>query len=336
MKIISIEAKDEGQRLDKLLFKYLKNAPSSFVYKMLRKKNIVLNNKKATGRELLSLNDEIKLFLSDDTIEKFRNGEENKTKENAAGISVDPSLSLRLKDSILYEDDNILAVNKWDNILSQKASNDDISLNELCLDYLIKKGEINSDSLSKFKPSICNRLDRNTTGVILFAKTYIMANALAKSLRERSTHKYYRCIVKGKVSEEITLNGYISKDIKSNTVTVFDSQIEGCQPVITKITPIDFNDSLSLLEIELITGKTHQIRAHLASIGHPIGGDIKYGSKKFNKELYDRFGVEHQLLHSYRTVMSKFDGILSNLSALEITAPLPKEFEEIINVCLEK
>lgn len=330
MKTIVVEQKDSGQRLSKLIIKFLKSAPASFVYKMLRKKNITLNGKKATGNEILNPGDEIKLFLSDDTISLFQ-------KEKAQGICLASQKDInRLIENIIYEDENLIVINKWAGILSQKATDSDISINEVCISYLLGKGEISDEDLLRFKPSVCNRLDRNTTGIILFAKTYIMANALSQSLHLRTTHKHYKCIVKGRLDKKIVLNDYLIKDEKSNKVSVTNSPCEGASKIETNITPLMCSDVLSLVEVELITGKSHQIRAHLSSVNHPIGGDSKYGSKSFNQMLYDKYKVHHQLLHSYKTKLADFDNPLFGISGKEFIAPLPQEFEDIIHGCLEK
>lgn len=331
MRIITVEKKDEGQRLDKLLIKYFKNAPSSFVYKMLRKKNITLNGKKAIGNEKILSGDEIKLFLSEDTIVGFQYENKNSVRSN-----ISTNLIEKLKSAVIYEDNNLLAVNKWAGVLSQKSKESDISLNEIALEYLIKKGDISAEDLNVFKPSVCNRLDRNTTGVILIAKTYIMANALSKSLKDRTSHKYYHCLVKGRLEKEFTVKGYLIKDSLSNKVAISTDELSGGQYIETGIKPIKSGDKVSYLEVELFTGKTHQIRAHLASINHPIVGDEKYGAHDFNSGLKEKFSFSYQLLHSYKTILSDFDGDLSYLSGLEIVAPIPDVYKEIINVYLEK
>lgn len=331
MRVIIVEKNDEGQRVDKLIIKYLKNAPSSFVYKMMRKKNITLNNKKVTGSEKIAAGDEIKLFLSDETINNFQNEKNDKSIDK-----IESSVIEKFSDSILYEDENLLAVNKWAGVLSQKSKESDISLNEIAIAYLIKSRSLSSSDLNMFKPSVCNRLDRNTTGVILIAKTYIMANALSKSLKDRTTQKHYRCIVKGKIDKAFTIKGYLSKDCENNVVNISKEPIENGYYIETGINPIKYCEELSYLDIELFTGKTHQIRAHLSSINHPIIGDAKYGDSDFNQKIKKKFAISHGLLHSYKTILTDFDKELKALSHLEIVAPLPDIYKEIINVYLEK
>lgn len=326
MRSIIVDIDNSGQRLDKLLFKYFKEAPSSFVYKMLRKKNIVLNGKKATGKEILTKNDEIKIFLAEDTIEKF-SGSIAKTEEHFEYF----------EPNVVYEDSNLLCVIKPAGVLSQKSSNIDYSINEVCLQYLMKKGELTEEDLRIFKPSILNRLDRNTEGLILFGKTYICANEVSKLLRERTAHKYYYCIVLGTFEKESTIKGYLNKDHDKNIVRVSKERSEsGDEEIYTRIIPQKVGNTLSLLKIELITGKTHQIRAHLASIGHPILGDTKYGDADANRKYKTKYGITHQLLFSHSIEFPKMPEELNALSEKVIMAPMPSIYRKIINGDMEK
>lgn len=319
---INVKDNDCGQRLDKYLFKYLKEAPSSFIYKMLRKKNIVLNGKKSDGKEVLSKGDVIKLFLSDETIEKF-SGSNNSILESELGANL-----WKKMPPIVYEDDNIILINKPKDILSQKADNSDISVNEIALSYLIHKREINEDSLKTFTPSIVNRLDRNTSGIIIFAKNHLAAKELSTILKNRSIRKYYICICHGVLTEKILLTGKLEKDEKINKA--FINQNKGGSDISTEIIPIDSNNEESLLEVHLITGKTHQIRAHLASINHPLIGDFKYGDRKINDKYKKKYGIDSQLLCSYRLIFPSLEGKLSYLSNKEFRIDLPDEF---IRIC---
>lgn len=321
---ITVDSQNEGRRLDKFIFNYLKDAPSSFVYKMLRKKNIVLNTKKADGKELLNKGDEITLFLSDETVLKFSG---NKT----SGYSE----TFRVKPVVLFENKDILIVDKPQNMLSQKSADSDISINEICLNYLIDKGEVNEDTLKIYTPSVINRLDRNTSGVILFAKTYMCARTLSEAIRNRTIKKFYYCIVKGIVKKDTLLEGFISKDERSNTVRIEKNEFPGSSQIRTGYKSIATSSDASLLEVELITGKTHQIRAHLASVGHPVIGDPKYGDSDINALYKKNFHVNGQLLFSCRVEFPQLAGELCELSRLIVRAPLPKCFKEIMNVDLE-
>ncbi len=312
MKEIVINENEAGQRLDKFLGKLLKEAPASFYYKMLRKKNIVLNGKKATGNEKLTAGDSVKLFLSDETFEKFA----GKRQTNDLVISV-PSIPLE----IVYEDHDVLAINKPAGMLSQKAKKEDISANEYILQYLLESGTITAESLHTFKPSVCNRLDRNTSGILVAGKTLNGLQQMSKAFRERSMEKYYLAIVAGHISKPRRIEGFLTKDEKNNQVTILSEPSNDAKPIITEYRPLKLVGQVTLLEVHLITGRSHQIRAHLASIGHPVIGDTKYGNPRLNREFLKNAGVTHQLLHAYRLFLA--DGT-------KIQADAPKEFERAL------
>ncbi len=337
MQSIIVKDAEAGQRLNKFLSKYLPEAPQSFVYKMLRKKNIVLNGKKADGSEKLVANDEIKLFLADETIEKFAKrtgsaimavaGAQIKDAITADSVHVKKQMSFVFEDNIVYEDADMLFVNKPTEILSQKAEVSDISMVEYLLDYLTRSGFINDSERRGFQPGICNRLDRNTSGLLIAGKTLKGSQMMSELIKDRAVKKFYRTIVKGIVKEEKRIEGYLVKDDKTNTVSVSENAAYGALPISTRYIPISDNDKNTLLEVELITGRTHQIRAHLASIGHPIIGDSKYGDKKSNSYFKKKYELSFQLLHSYRL---EFPAELdTKLAGRSFVAPLPQQFLNI-------
>ncbi len=315
MKTIRVEKNEAGQRLDKLLMKQLNKAPKSFIYKMLRKKNITLNGKKAEGSEKIQINDEIKLFLSDDTMDSFT--------EAFHSTEVDYKLD------VVYEDSNILVVNKPAGLLSQKALKEDISLVEHIISYLLATGQLKKEELQTFKPGICNRLDRNTSGLVVAGKTLLGLQTMSELFRERRLDKFYLCIVKGTVKDTQKITGYLKKDEKTNQVTVSDKYSKGREPIQTEYRPLKYNDKYTLLRVKLITGKTHQIRAHLSSAGHPVAGDGKYGDKSINSELRKAFRLKHQLLHSYQLIFPELTGEFEILSGKVLTAELPDYFIKI-------
>lgn len=335
MKEFQIGTNEAGQRFDKYLRKRLPKAPDSFLYKMLRKKNIVLNGKKAEGRIPLKQGDTVTIYLSDDTFAKFSasaacpafqqmeitceaafdtdiSGKKNKP-DRLRQPQKDAMLQIR--QSIIYEDIDILVLNKPAGMLSQKASPGDVSANELIVEYLLGSGAL--DGAQAFRPSVCNRLDRNTSGILVAGKTLRGLQEMSAQLRERTAAKYYLCIVRGRLEQERYIKGWLAKDPEKNQSHIYETERPDSRPIETSYRPLQQSESYTLLEVHLITGRPHQIRAHLASIGHPIIGDAKYGDLSTNRYFLEHYGLRHQLLHAYRMVLK--DG-------REFTAPLPELF----------
>lgn len=358
MREITITSLEEGQRLDRVLQKYLSRATAGFLYKMLRKKNITLNGKKAEGKEKLQAGDIIRLYFAEETLDKFT-------------TSQDDTDWPRTQLDIVYEDKQILLINKDAGMLSQKAESSDVSLNEYAIGYLLESGAVSRESLASFRPSVCNRLDRNTSGIVAVGKTTAALQELSLMFRERTIHKYYQALVIGRVEEEGTIDALLVKDEKKNQVRIYPAggspspdvlgeashtvaegegifaqrsfatektrnEIEKGQRIRTRYVPVAYRTDgqtqheLTLLEIELITGRSHQIRAHLASIGHPVVGDPKYGNRRRNEYFAREYGLHRQLLHAGRIAFSKEDGALGYLSGREFTAKLPDVFESIM------
>lgn len=328
MKEIIISSNEAGQRLDKLLGKYLRLAPKSFFYKMLRKKNITLNGKKAQGNEILSAGDSVKLFLSDDTISKFQQQEYAPVSSNSK-----PTGETRRPQNLdlVYEDDHIALINKPAGMLSQKADPKDVSLVEYFIEYLLESGSISKESLQLFRPSVCNRLDRNTSGLVIAGKSLAGLQTMSLLLKDRSMKKYYRCIVIGEMDRGDHLKGYLLKDKSTNQVRISSApRTKDDKWIETEYKVLKREGGLTLLEVHLITGRSHQIRAHLASIGHPILGDGKYGNNKINQRYKKSHGVQCQMLHAYRLEMPEIEGELSYLSGKIFCAPLPKLYQRLM------
>ncbi len=313
MREIIITKAHKGQRLDKYLLKYLNTAPKSFIYKMLRKKNIKLNDNRAEGNEILSEGDSIKLFLSEAAIENFREEKTVKiTKRNF---------------DIIYEDKNILLCNKPVGVLVHSdIDHKSDTLNDSILYYLYSKGEY--DTKDAFTPSICNRLDRNTGGIITAGKNLAAVQELNRIFRERLADKYYTTIVKGVIKKEGIVEGrYIKKE--GNIASLSDNGGEGSY-VRTEYRPIADNGEYTLLEVKLDTGKSHQIRISMAHIGHPIIGDTKYGDSGVNKYFKDKYGLKNQLLHSSRIVFRAKTGVLSYLDGKAFVCPPNERYKNVI------
>lgn len=360
MREINVSTNEAGQRLDKLLRKYLKNANTSFIYKMLRKKNIVLNDKKAEGKEILNLGDSVKMYFSEETFATMtgRTGQNSGSAEanreavasasaqtasagkNSAqtrrGTSSGNSSERREKRAfdveefrkhIVYEDENLLVLNKPAGWLSQSDGSGLPSVNERCLQYLMATGALTETQLQTFKPGIANRLDRNTSGLILFGKTLPALQALAGLLRDRTMEKYYLAIVCGDIDHAQRIDGYLAKDERTNRVEIRPQPFPDAVEIHTAYEPLKRSTNYTVLKVHLITGKTHQIRAHLRAIGHPIIGDPKYGRKDANAYYRTHGGVKAQLLHAWELHFPEtLDGPLRNLAGRTITAEPPKEF----------
>ena len=347
MREVIISEREEGQRLDRYLEKYMPDAPKSFFYKMMRKKNTVLNGKKVSGSERIQTGDQIKLFLADETIEGFRSGK--KAQEVDLGAQQMPqakrlekgarqmpqakrptngarqmSPAKRLEKGarqgkielqqghydrnlpplqIVYEDAQFLVVNKPVGVLSQKADRNDRSIVEQITDYLADNAADDT-----FRPGICNRLDRNTSGLIVAGKTVRALQDMNKRFKERTICKYYLCVVHGSVLKKQYLKGYLEKDSRTNKVTVRQQPGPNSVPIATEYLPLQQGmyqgESFTLLQVHLITGKSHQIRAHLASIGHPLVGDVKYSTKRASAFDREQLHQRVQLLHAWQLIFT--------------------------------
>lgn len=311
-----VDKNENEQRIDRFLKKYLENANASFVYKMLRKKNIKLNGKKVSPEDMIYEGDKIQLFLSEDTIEKFVRKQE--------------VVKSKLIPDIIYEDENIILINKKGDMLSHGSGGDfEENIVDSMINYLIQKGDYVPRIEKTFTPSICNRLDRNTSGIIIGAKNYEALKEINKAFKNSKVRRFYKTITRGDVEKNIKATAYLSKDEDRNLVKVYQRDGEGLKKIETHINLIENKNGYSLLEIELKTGRTHQIRAHLASLGYPIIGDRKYGKKEINNKFSNEYQLEDQWLHGYKIEFNGLEGSMEYLNGKIFTSEADKDMKQI-------
>ena len=308
MRILKVEKNDAGQRLDKFLTKAVKGLPQSMLYKAIRTKKIKVNRARAKENQILVAGDEIQLFIKDE----FFAAPESDT---GALYRITPKLS------IVYEDENILLLNKRPGVLvHEDAEGGENTLVMHVKAYLCQKGEYDPTREQSFAPALCNRIDRNTGGIVIAAKNSEALRIINEKIKQNELSKFYLCAAVGKMPRAAdTLTGYLRKDSANNLVTVRNTPFAGAKNIITKYRVLAEAGGNSLLEVELVTGRTHQIRAHLAHIGHPLLGDGKYGENRNEKKR----GYKFQALYAYRL---RFDfttdaGALSYLSGREFQIP---------------
>lgn len=285
MKEIVIGKNDANQRVDKFLTKRFKKLPKSLMYKYIRTKHIKLNGKRCEISTMLQEGDILKLFINDEFFEEDNN-------ENYDFLKAPTKLD------IVYEDENIILLDKKPGIIvhpDEKYHFD--SLISRVLHYLYDKKEYNPKNDKAFTPALANRIDRNTGGIVIACKNAESLRVINAKIKTRELKKLYLCMVQGKLKySEGILGGYIEKDEKKNKVTVLKKPTPTSKAVKTKYRVIKEASGNSLVEVDLLTGRTHQIRAHLSSIGHPLLGDTKYGYKRKGENDF----YKYQALYAYK------------------------------------
>lgn len=290
MKKIIIEESQGNKKLTKFLRQYFKDMPVSAIYKAIRKRNIKINGIRVKEDYIISSGDVLEIYIPDNIL---------------MGISLDnipkPSnLSLTNGFSVVYEDNNLIIVNKNQGIPVHPDRNQEKNtLIDSVKYYLQEKGEYNPNDSSSFSPSLCHRLDRNTGGLVIIAKNPQSLKCILEMIKNNEIRKYYLCFVKGKMEEKFgVLRAFLEKDVSKSRVYINNERKPGSFEIITKYKVLwyKYENDISMLEIELVTGRTHQIRAHLAYIGHPILGDRKYGINSYNRSMK----IKLQALWAYK------------------------------------
>ncbi len=319
MKEFIINSNDGGQRLDKFMKKAAPTLPTGMLYKFLRTKKIKVNRKRAEGSQMLAENDVISCYINDD----FFPSAENAPKPTAKL----PFLSAPSEIDVVFEDDNILIVYKPVGLVvhdDDHSTTDTLVAKVQC--YLYKKGDYNPDTEQSFCPALCNRLDRNTSGLVIAAKNAAALREVNRLIRENRVHKSYLCVtLSPPPKKQDTIRAYHIKPQGSKTVRISPKYLDGYKEIITKYNVLAENNKLCLVKIDLITGRTHQIRAHMAFVGAPLLGDDKYGNPDINR----RFTCKYQQLCAYRlTFEPEKDSMLSYLSGRRFTCRLPQFAEK--------
>ena len=310
---IEIGSNEAGQRLDKFLRKLLKDVPLSAIFKALRKGDVRVNGKKQKEKYILQEEDvvEIKYIQTKkETKEKF--------------IKVNSS-ALR----ITYEDENIVIVEKWPGVLVHPDGNKkEATLTDYVLSYLFAKGDYMPENDVTCTPAACTRLDRNTSGIVIFGKNFEALRILNETIREGEVEKYYNTLVKGRIKDGL-YKGYILKNEETNISKVYEKKVPGSKEIAMEVKTLKSNGAFSFLEINLITGRSHQIRAHLSHLGNPVLGDTKYGDRKLNSYFNNKFGLEYQYLYAYKLIFRGVGGKLEYLKNKTIAQSLPPIFKKI-------
>ena len=309
-----VSGKENGQTLEKYVRKVLSEAPLSFIYKLFRKKDIKVNGHWEKEKFIINENDEVSIYITDEQLDEFKKKVKEVTSSN-------------ISNWIIYEDKNILIINKPRGMIVQKDDTGDVALDEMVISYLINKGEYDPSKDLGYTPAPSHRLDRNTAGLIVFGKNIETLRYLSKIMSDKNLiEKKYLTLVVGNIEKEGEIVAPLEKNSKSGKVYVSESG----KVAITRYKPIKNLDGFTLVEVQLLTGRTHQIRVRFAYINHPVVGDSKYEDFNLNKEIENKYHFKNQFLVSYSLRFNKLEEPLKYLNNKSFRIDLPKELEELL------
>ena len=314
MKKITISSKEANQRVDKYVKKFLNEAPLSFIYKLFRKKDVKINGHWVKENYILNEGEELTIFVTDSQIEEF-----NKPKEIE---------KVTLNHQIVYEDENVIIVNKPRGLLVHGDEGEKkLTLANQVINYLYFKGEYDPKNDHGFIPAPAHRLDRNTSGLVCFAKNLVSLQELEELFKEKEEiTKEYKALVVGKFEGTKRIDAPLLKDQKTGLVRISKQG----KNAVTIVKFAENHGDFTLVNVQILTGRTHQIRVHLASIGYPVVGDAKYGDFKVNKEVREKYKFENQFLTAYKLSFKNLKGHLSYLSGKSFEVKLPEEEEKLL------
>lgn len=313
---VKISEKEQGMKAEKFVRKFLSEAPLGFIYRAFRKKDIKANGHWIHKDYVCQLGDTIRIYVTDQQLEDFKHPRSAEKKP--------------FPYAIFYEDENVLIVEKPAGILVYGDNNDKRNtLTQKVLDYLYYEGFFDP-ARGGFTPAPAHRLDRNTSGLVVYGKSDAGLKALEELFKEREEiSKTYEALVKGEIRKDGQVDAPLKKFPEEGRVKIVPLD-EGGKTALTKYHPIEKFSGITLVECLLVTGRTHQIRVHMASIDHPIIGDGKYGDFAFNHQIEERYGYQGQFLHASEISFGKLTGVLASLSGKKFVAPMPKEEETLL------
>ena len=310
-----IKKEESGQSLEKYVKKTLSLAPLSFIYKLFRKKDVKVNGHWQDTKYVIKEGEEVTIYITDSQLEEFKRKVEIRNNED-------------ISSWIIYEDNNLMLINKPRGLLVQKNEESATALDEMVISYLSSKGEYDPNKDLGYKPAPAHRLDRNTAGIVVFGKNIETLRYLSDALNDKSViQKKYLTLVKGEIDSDGEVNAPLYKNAKTQRVSVSK---EG-KPSLTKYKVVRKLHGYTLLEVELLTGRTHQIRVHMAHINHPVLGDSKYGDYELNKMIEKKYGFKNQFLIAYQLVFNSLDNPIKYLSKKKFEIPLTDEYNSLLN-----